>query len=67
MYNKEKEELDSAYDGTCILQFMYQKHPGLNIWLDETNLFKCGPASNANLCLDDVYSGDFFSHGVFDL
>ena len=22
MYNKEKEELDSAYDGTCILQFM---------------------------------------------
>ena len=22
MYNKEKEELDSANDGTCILQFM---------------------------------------------
>ena len=22
MYNKEKEELDRAYDGTCILHFM---------------------------------------------
>ena len=66
MYNKEKEELDSAYDGTCILQFMSKAYR-VEYLIGRDHLFKCGPASNANLCLDDVYSGDFFSHGVFDL